>query len=139
MGIFPARLSIVSAASLIDALLKQTGLPGVIGNRHASGTQIIDELGEEHQKTGKPIAYTSGDSVFQIAAHEESFGLKKLYEVCGIARKLVDRLHNIGRVIARPFLGEPGKYYRTGNRHDYATPPPSLLLCWMIWLQQAAQ
>jgi phosphopentomutase len=108
---------------LIDDLVKQARLPGVLGNRHASGTVIIDELGEEHQKTGKPIVYTSADSVFQIAAHEESFGLQRLYEVCEITRKLVDP-YNIGRVIARPFLGEPGKYYRTGNRHDYATPPP---------------
>jgi phosphopentomutase len=111
-------------AELIDALLQQAKLPGVLGNRHASGTHIIEELGEEHQKTGKPIVYTSADSVFQIAAHEESFGLQRLYEVCDITRKLVDP-YNIGRVIARPFLGEPGSYYRSGNRHDYATPPPS--------------
>jgi phosphopentomutase len=111
-------------SSLIDALVKEAKLPGVLGNRHASGTQIIEEWGEEHQKSGKPIVYTSADSVFQIAAHEESFGLKKLYEVCDVTRKLVDP-YNIGRVIARPFLGEPGKYYRTGNRHDYATPPPA--------------
>lgn len=109
---------------LLDALIQQADLKGILGNRHASGTQIIEELGEEHQKTGKPIVYTSADSVFQIAAHEESFGLKKLYDVCEITRKLVDP-YNIGRVIARPFLGEPGKYYRTGNRHDYATPPPA--------------
>lgn len=109
---------------LINEFMKQSGVPGVLGNRHASGTQIIEELGEEHQKTGKLIVYTSADSVFQIAAHEETFGLKKLYDACEIARKLVDE-HNIGRVIARPFLGDPGKYYRTGNRHDYATPPPS--------------
>jgi len=109
---------------LTDALIQEANLKGVLGNKHASGTEIIEELGEEHQKTGKPIVYTSADSVFQIAAHEESFGLERLYEVCEIARKLVDP-YNIGRVIARPFLGEPGKYYRTGNRHDYATPPPS--------------
>ncbi len=108
---------------LIDELIQRARLPGVLGNRHASGTLIIDELGEEHQKTGKPIVYTSADSVFQIAAHEESFGLQRLYEVCDITRQLVDR-YNIGRVIARPFLGSPGHYYRTGNRHDYATPPP---------------
>lgn len=110
--------------SLLDALIAQAKLPGVLGNHHASGTVIIDELGEEHQRTGKPIVYTSADSVFQIAAHEESFGLERLYEVCDIARKLVDP-YNIGRVIARPFLGTPGHYYRTGNRHDYATPPPA--------------
>ncbi|VVC76813.1 Phosphopentomutase [Aquicella siphonis] len=109
---------------LIDALIKQAHLPGVLGNRHASGTQIIAELGKEHQDTGQPIVYTSADSVFQIAAHEETFGLQRLYEVCEIARHLVDP-YNIGRVIARPFLGSPGSYYRTGNRHDYATPPPS--------------
>lgn len=108
---------------LLDEFILRGKLPGVLGNKHASGTVIIEELGEEHQKTGKPIVYTSADSVFQIAAHEESFGLQRLYDLCEIARKLVDP-HNVGRVIARPFLGEPGKYYRTGNRHDYATPPP---------------
>lgn len=109
---------------LLDELIEQAKLPGVLGNKHASGTVIIEELGEEHQKTGKPIVYTSADSVFQIAAHEESFGLERLYEVCEITRKLVDK-YNIGRVIARPFLGAPGTYERTGNRRDYATPPPS--------------
>ncbi len=108
---------------LLEEWIRRAQLPGVLGNRHASGTQIIQELGEEHQKTGKPIVYTSADSVFQVAAHEESFGLKRLYDICEIARELVDA-YNIGRVIARPFLGEPGHYYRTGNRHDYATPPP---------------
>lgn len=111
-------------SSLLDDFIKRANLPGVLGNKHASGTIIIDELGEEHQKTGKPIVYTSADSVFQIAAHEESFGLNRLYEICELARALVDPL-NIGRVIARPFLGAPGKYYRTGNRRDYATPPPA--------------
>ncbi len=110
--------------SLLDAFIKQAKVPGVLGNKHASGTVIIDELGEEHQKTGKPIVYTSADSVFQIAAHEESFGLKRLYEICEIARKLVDP-YNIGRVIARPFTGSPGNYKRTGGRRDYAVPPPS--------------
>lgn len=110
--------------SLIADLVEQAKLPGVLGNHHASGTVIIDELGEEHQRTGKPIVYTSADSVFQIAAHEESFGLQRLYDICEITRKLVDP-YNIGRVIARPFKGEPGKYYRTANRHDYATPPPA--------------
>lgn len=109
---------------LLNELIEQAKLPGVLGNKHASGTVIIEELGEEHQKTGKPIVYTSADSVFQIAAHEESFGLERLYEVCEITRKLVDK-YNIGRVIARPFLGAPGTYERTGNRRDYATPPPS--------------
>ncbi len=110
--------------SLLDDLIQQGHLPGVLGNKHASGTDIIAELGEEHQQSGKPIVYTSADSVFQIAAHEESFGLQRLYDICEITRRLVDP-YNIGRVIARPFLGEPGKYYRTGNRRDYATPPPS--------------
>ncbi len=113
--------------SLLSELIKRAHLPGVLGNKHASGTVIIDELGAEHQATGKPIVYTSADSVFQIAAHETTFGLARLYEVCEIARELVDA-YNIGRVIARPFLGEPGHYYRTGNRHDYATPPPALTL-----------
>jgi phosphopentomutase len=110
-------------APLIDELIKRANIKGVLGNKHASGTVIINELGDEHQKTGKPIVYTSADSVFQIAAHEESFGLQRLYDVCEIARKLVDP-YNIGRVIARPFLGSRGNYYRTGNRHDYASPPP---------------
>ena len=129
MGLFSAAISQFSK-ELLDELIKRANLPGVLGNKHASGTVIIEELGEEHQKTGKPIVYTSADSVFQIAAHEESFGLKRLYEVCEITRKLVDP-YNIGRVIARPFLGEPGNYYRTGNRHDYATPPPAphCLMC----------
>lgn len=109
--------------SLIDELIKRANLPGILGNKHASGTEIIAELGEEHQKTGKPIVYTSADSVFQIAAHEETFGLKQLQEICHIARDLVNP-YNIGRVIARPFLGSPGSYYRTGNRVDYSIPPP---------------
>lgn len=110
--------------TLLDELIKQAKLPGILGNKHASGTVIIEELGEEHQRTNKPIVYTSADSVFQIAAHEESFGLQRLYDVCEITRKLVDP-YNIGRVIARPFSGSPGSYKRTGNRRDYATPPPA--------------
>jgi phosphopentomutase len=110
--------------TLLDELIKRAQLPGILGNKHASGTIIIEELGETHQKTGKPIVYTSADSVFQIAAHEETFGLQRLYELCEITRDLVDR-YNIGRVIARPFLGTPGHYFRTGNRRDYATPPPA--------------
>ena len=113
--------------ALLEALIKEAHLPGVLGNKHASGTVIIEELGELHQQTGKPIVYTSADSVFQIAAHEETFGLERLYKTCEIARKLVDP-YNIGRVIARPFLGKPGSYVRTGNRHDYATPPHELTL-----------
>ncbi|RDI42407.1 phosphopentomutase [Aquicella lusitana] len=110
--------------ALLDELIHRANLPGVLGNKHASGTMIIAELGQEHQKTGKPIVYTSADSVFQIAAHEETFGLQRLYDVCEVTRELVDQ-YNIGRVIARPFLGVPGHYYRTGNRRDYATPPPA--------------
>jgi len=108
---------------LLEALIKRGKLSGVLGNKHASGTEIIEELGVEHQKTGKPIVYTSADSVFQIAAHETSFGLERLYELCLIARELVNE-YNVGRVIARPFKGTPGHYSRTGNRRDYAVPPP---------------
>jgi phosphopentomutase len=110
---------------LIDRLVERAGLPGVLGNCHASGTTIIAELGDEHVRTGKPIVYTSADSVFQIAAHEEAFGLQRLYDLCDIARELVDE-YNIGRVIARPFVGDgPGSYVRTGNRRDLTTPPHS--------------
>jgi phosphopentomutase len=112
---------------LLAEFIKRSKIPGVLGNKHASGTEIIAELGVEHEKTGKPIVYTSADSVFQIAAHEGSFGLDRLYEICLIARELVDE-YNIGRVIARPFAGTPGKYLRTGNRRDYSIPPPELTL-----------
>lgn len=112
---------------LLNELIVRGNLPGVLGNKHASGTDIIVELGEEHQKTGKPIVYTSADSVFQIAAHEESFGLQRLYDLCLMARELVNE-YNVGRVIARPFLGTPGHYYRTGNRSDYAVPAPEQTL-----------
>ena len=107
---------------LINELIVRTGIPGVLGNKAASGTDILDELGDEHVASGKPIVYTSSDSVFQIAAHEEHFGLERLYEVSKVARELVDE-YEIGRVIARPFLGQDGVYARTGNRRDYATPP----------------
>jgi phosphopentomutase len=110
---------------LIDALCREGKLPGILGNRHASGTQIIAELGEEHMRTGKPICYTSADSVFQIAAHEEAFGLDRLDDLCLIARRLVDPLQ-IGRVIARPFVGRSdADFERTGHRRDYAIPPPA--------------
>lgn len=113
--------------ALLDKIITEAGLPGYLGNCHASGTTILEELGEAHQKTGKPIFYTSADSVFQIACHEETFGLEKLYELCDIARKaLNDGNYNIGRVIARPFIGSPGNYSRTGNRKDLAVPPPSM-------------
>jgi phosphopentomutase len=121
-GYFPQTQPCFPAA-LTEALVREAKLPGVLGDRHASGTQIIDELGAEHIRTGKPIVYTSADSVYQIAAHEQHFGLERLYEVCLVARRLVDRW-NIGRVIARPFVGSPGAFKRTGNRRDYATPPP---------------
>jgi len=110
---------------LLDKLVEKAGLPGYLGNCHASGTTIIAELGDEHVRTGKPIFYTSADSVFQIACHEESFGLQRLYELCDIARELVDE-YDIGRVIARPFVGDsPENYVRTGNRRDLTTPPPA--------------
>jgi phosphopentomutase len=111
-------------AALTQALIERARLPGIIGNRHASGIQVIDDLGAEHLRTGAPICYTSVDSVLQIAAHEEAFGLERLYATCGIARELCDPLR-IGRVIARPFLGDQkGGFRRTGNRRDFAIPPP---------------
>jgi phosphopentomutase len=125
-GYFPETIPCFPK-ELIDLFISKAGLPGVLGLKHASGTEIIDELGEEHIKTGKPIVYTSADSVFQIAAHEQHFGLERLYEISKIARDLVDQ-YNVGRVISRPFVGEPGSFKRTANRRDYATPPPSLTL-----------
>ena len=109
---------------LTDKLQELTGVPGWLGNCHASGTTIINELGDEHVATGRPILYTSADSVLQIAAHEEHFGLDRLYQVCEAAYELV-KPYNIGRVIARPFVGANGDYKRTSNRHDYAVPPTS--------------
>ena len=110
---------------LLETLIERAGLPGVLGNCHASGTTIIAELGEEHMRTGMPIVYTSADSVFQIACHEESFGLERLYKLSEIARELVDD-YNIGRVIARPFVGtDSGSFVRTGNRRDLTVAPPS--------------
>lgn len=109
---------------LVAAIIREGNLPGILGNRHASGTAIIDELAEEHIRTGKPICYTSVDSVLQIAAHEAHFGLERLYALCRKVRILVDPLR-IGRVIARPFIGTAeGGYTRTGNRKDFAIPPP---------------
>lgn len=122
--------------SLIDALVQQSAIPGVLGEKHASGTTIIEALGEEHLRTGKPIVYTSADSVFQIAAHEAFFGLDRLYNLCEIARTLVDD-YQIGRVIARPFIGEPGSFKRTGNRKDYATLPPEKTL--LDYLKEAGR
>lgn len=112
--------------SLLNTILKKGNLSGFLGNCHASGTQILDDLGEEHMKTGLPIFYTSGDSVFQVAVHEEIFGLDRLYSLCKTIRFLLDEQgYNIGRVIARPFVGnKKGDFIRTGNRRDYAVAPP---------------
>ncbi len=109
--------------SFVDRFVAQAKVPGYLGNMAASGTEIIQQLGDEHVKTGKPIVYTSADSVFQIACHEESFGLDRLYEICLEARKLCDEL-GVARVIARPFIGSAGKYTRTKNRKDYSVALP---------------
>jgi phosphopentomutase len=112
-------------AELINEFVKRAKLPGILGNCHASGTTILEQLGEEHMASGKPICYTSGDSVFQIAAHEQSFGLERLLEICLIARDMLDE-YNIGRVIARPFIGSnSSNFARTGNRRDYSVLPPA--------------
>jgi len=112
--------------SIIDKFVSEAHVPGVLGNVPASGTEIIKELGEEHVRTGKPIVYTSADSVFQIAAHEEVISVDRLYEICEIARRILDGKDKVGRVIARPFLGHKAEdFKRTENRHDYAVPPPS--------------
>lgn len=110
---------------VIEEFVARTGVPGVLGNVAASGTVIINELGDEHVVTGKPIVYTSADSVFQIAAHEETFGLERLYQVSEIAREMLTGDHCVGRVIARPFVGpdESGVYTRTHRRRDYAVKP----------------
>src|SRR3954454_5462553 len=107
---------------VIDPFMHRTGR-GVLGNKAASGTEIIQELGEEHQRTGKWIVYTSADSVFQIAAHEETVPLEELYDSCRAAREILTGKHAVGRVIARPFTGEPGNYARTPNRHDFSLEP----------------
>jgi phosphopentomutase len=122
-GYFPDTVPALPR-ELTRTLVAEAGLPGILGDKHASGTAIVDELGAEHVRTGKPILYTSVDSVLQIAAHEEAFGLERLYDLCRRARPLCDR-YNIGRVIARPFVGsaETG-FTRTGNRKDFSTPPP---------------
>jgi phosphopentomutase len=112
---------------LIAEFEKQIGR-GTLGNKPASGTEIIKELGEEHVRTGKPIVYTSGDSVFQIAAHEGVIPIADLYRMCEIARKLLDGPNRVGRVIARPFAGAPGHFARTTRRHDYAVDPPKPML-----------
>src|SRR5437879_10261489 len=107
---------------VIDPFMHRTAR-GVIGNKAASGTEIIQELGEEHQRTGKWIVYTSADSVFQVAAHEDTIPLEELYEACRIARQILIGKHAVGRVIARPFTGSPGNYERTANRHDFSLEP----------------
>ena len=108
---------------IVDAFVAATGVPGILANRAASGTEIIRELGEEHQRTGKPIVYTSADSVVQVAAHEGTVPLETLYAWCRAARRLLDPWR-VARVIARPFVGTPGRYVRTYNRKDFALPAP---------------
>ena len=115
---FPSRI--------IDKFVAEATVPGILANVPASGTEIIKDFGEEHMKTGKPIIYTSADSVFQIAAHEEVIPVERLYEICEIARKILDGEDRVGRVIARPFVGTAAdNFKRTENRHDYAVPPPA--------------
>ena len=113
---------------LIAAIIERARLPGLLAMCHASGTEVIEDYGEEHIRSGKPIAYTSADSVMQIAAHEEHFGLERLYEVCRVARELTYAM-NIGRIIARPFIGERrGEFTRTGHRKDFSVTPPATTL-----------
>jgi phosphopentomutase len=122
-GYFPRTVPAFPPA-MVKSFCAQATLPGILGNCHGSGTEIIARLGLDHLMTSQPICYTSADSVFQIAAHEEMFGLERLYEICAIARRLLDPL-NIGRVIARPFTGDaPGNFRRTAHRRDFSVPPP---------------
>lgn len=121
-GYFP-RIVPCFPEELVRTLCQQADVPGILGNCHASGTAIIAAHGMEHMRTGRPICYTSADSVFQIAAHEVSFGLERLYRTCEIARTLCNK-YKIGRVIARPFIGEAGSFARTERRRDYAVEPP---------------
>ena len=122
-GYFPTEGDAFSP-ELVEQICQACELPGILGNKHASGTEVIAELGEEHMRTGKPICYTSSDSVFQIAAHERTFGLDRLIGMCETVRGILDPL-NIGRVIARPFVGEDRQNFsRTGNRRDFSVPPP---------------
>lgn len=109
--------------AIVEPFVARAKVPGVLWNKAASGTEIIERFAAEHVATGKPIVYTSADSVFQVAAHEVHFGLERLYECCRIAREILDP-YGVGRVIARPFVGEPGSYRRTYNRRDYSMPPP---------------
>ncbi len=122
-GYFPDTIP-TFPAELTTAICKEANIDGILGDCHASGTDIIARYGEEHIATGKPIFYTSSDSVMQIAAHEEAFGLERLYRLCEVARKHLDS-YNIGRVIARPFVGtDNSNFERTGNRKDYSVLPP---------------
>lgn len=112
-------------AELLNEIMTKADIPGYLGNCHSSGTVILEQLGEEHMQTGRPIFYTSADSVFQIACHEETFGLERLYKLCELVREILEP-YNIGRVIARPFIGDDaGDFQRTGNRRDYSVLPPS--------------
>ncbi len=115
-------------AVLVDEFCEKAGLPGVLGNRSASGTAIIDEFGEEHISTGKPILYTSGDSVFQVASHENVISVERLYEICRIGREICVSPHNVQRVIARPFEGEVGDFVRTTRRKDFPIIAPNNLI-----------
>eukprot|EP01037_Dinobryon_pediforme_P007033 gene7033-7097_t len=121
-GYFPQTIPCFPA-ELTAAVMEQGQVPGILANCHASGTQVIEDFGAEHMRSGMPICYTSVDSVLQIAAHEETFGLQRLYDLCKIVRKLCDP-YAIGRVIARPFIGREGAFIRTANRKDFAVPPP---------------
>ncbi len=109
---------------VIDAFVKDNNLPGILANRPASGTAILEELGEEHRKTKKPIVYTSADSVFQIACHKDVYSIEELYKMCESARRILNEKYETARVIARPFVGEPGRYERTSERRDYSVLPP---------------
>jgi phosphopentomutase len=121
-GFFPKKVPCFPD-DIIEELIHKCDLPGILGNRHASGTEIIEQLGEDHIRTGKPICYTSADSVFQIAAHEDHFGLARLLDICIVAKQILGPL-SIGRVIARPFIGDAAaNFKRTANRKDYTTPP----------------
>ncbi len=121
-GYFPKTIP-AFPDKLVQALCRRAGIAGILGNCHASGTEIIEAFGAEHIRTGEPICYTSADSVFQIAAHEESFGLARLYRTCEAARELCNE-YSVGRVIARPFTGTEGAFTRTPRRRDYAAAPP---------------
>jgi len=115
-------------SSLIEEFEAAIGR-SVLGNKAASGTVIIEELGQQHMKTGYPIVYTSADSVFQIAAHEEVITVEELYDMCRKARKLLTGKHRVARVIARPFIGKPGSFTRTSNRRDFSVEPPEKTHC----------